>query len=404
MAPRAWYRRHNRTLQRGAALLVTAFVSVSQLRLYLPRLPASDAPAQLRYLGAALRTGAGERMQALFPEGWFFCYALYGLSWTARGPSDEARAEARWALSQLAAEPAVAPFRDVSTPPGGVFYAGWTAWLQAELLALEPPSARRPAEVARFESDCAALAAAFDASPTPFLVSYPRQAWPCDSVVAAAALSAHDRLLPARYGPTLARWRRLVDERRDPATGLLPHRVDWRTGACLEGARGSSQALLLRFLPAVDAEWARRDYRRFRELFAGGPWGTMGVREYPRGRRGPMDVDSGPILGGVGAVASVVAVAPALTQGDRALAEPLLQTVESLAGPFTWRGSKRYAAGRVPVADAFLVWAKLAPPGAGEWSPVGRWWWRLPWHLVALGLLWLVWRLARVDKQAAGAL
>jgi hypothetical protein len=42
-------------------------------------------------------------MQEPFPEGYFFSYALYGLTWVDVGmrdgaPRDRALAEARWAL------------------------------------------------------------------------------------------------------------------------------------------------------------------------------------------------------------------------------------------------------------------------------------------------------------------
>jgi hypothetical protein len=40
---------------------------------------------QLNFIGAALRDGAGERMQTLFPEGFFFSHVLYGMAWTQVG-------------------------------------------------------------------------------------------------------------------------------------------------------------------------------------------------------------------------------------------------------------------------------------------------------------------------------
>jgi hypothetical protein len=80
--------------------------------------------------------------------------------------------------------------------------------------------------VARFAADCAALAAAFERSPTPFLTAYPNQAWPVDSTVAVAALRLHDTLGPARFAQTIDRWLQAARQRRDAATGLLPHRAD----------------------------------------------------------------------------------------------------------------------------------------------------------------------------------
>lgn len=49
-----------------------------------------------------------------------------------------------------------------------------------------------------------------------------------DSVVAVAALRLHDTLLPARFAPIVETWLIAARDRLDPATGLLPHRVDLR--------------------------------------------------------------------------------------------------------------------------------------------------------------------------------
>src|SRR5215207_6236050 len=122
-----------------------------------------------------------------------------------------------------------------------VFYRGWTNWLRG------------------------GLGAAFDASASPYLTAYPGQAWPVDSTVAMASLRLHDTLLPARFGGTVERWLREVRERLDPRTGLLPHRVDPNTGEPVEGARGSSQSVIHRFLIDVDPSFARDQYLRFRD-------------------------------------------------------------------------------------------------------------------------------------------
>jgi hypothetical protein len=76
----------------GAALLTLVLLLVN-LRLYYPRgvdygpdRDGADVGPQLRYIGDALGRGAGERMQELFPEGYFFTHALYGMaggSWYA---------------------------------------------------------------------------------------------------------------------------------------------------------------------------------------------------------------------------------------------------------------------------------------------------------------------------------
>ncbi|MGX7673549.1 hypothetical protein [Plantactinospora sp. DSM 117369] len=376
------------------AVVVTAGAVSGAVRLVVPATagPAADPPGvrrQLAFLRAELTGGAGEAAQQLFPEGYFFLHTLYGLSWVELGlrqPEAErgtALREARWALDRLDSPAGRAPFSPDLTPSYGVFYRGWTNWLRGGVLSLQPGAARDPAELARFTDDSVALGAAFDASASPYLPAYPDQAWPVDSTVAVASLRLHDTLLPARFGGTVDRWLAGVRQRLDPATGLLPHRVDPATGAPAEGARATSQSMILRFLVDVDPGFAREQYLGFRDRFVATPLGLgPAVREYPAGTSGPGDVDSGPLLLGVSLSATVVTLGAAQVQGDAALAGALANYGELAGVPLETPWSKRYAFGAVPIGDAFLAWSKTARPWVAE-SPAGlpaqtSGWWRLP--------------------------
>lgn len=180
----------------------------------------------------------------------------------------------------------------------------------------------------------------------------------------------------------IERWLAQARDRLDPVTGLLPHRVDPDSGAPLEGARGSSQGLIARFLVEIDPPLAREHYLAFRRRFISG---LPGVREYPRGVDGVGDVDSGPLVAGVSASASVVTLGAARVHGDTALAGPLSQAAEAAGLPVQWDGRRRYAFGLLPVGDAFLLWSRTARPwvasaGPAEFGRVLPRWWRLPWH------------------------
>lgn len=383
------------------AVLVSLLALVGVARLIAPatggvsRQP-PGVDRQLSYLRAALDDGAGEDAQAMFPEGWFFAHALYGLAWVETGlrqPSEERDAalrEARWALTRLESPAGTAPFSPDLTPAYGVFHAGWTNWLRGGVLALQPAQRRDPAEVRRFADASTALAAAFDASASPYLVAYPGQAWPVDSTVAMASLRLHDHLLPARFDRTTRRWLDGVRQRLDPRTGLLPHRVDPGTGAPAEVARGTSQSVIQRFLPEVDPTFARDQYLRFRTDFVVSPL-RLGpaVREYPRGLDGPGDVDSGPLPLGVSFSATVVTLGAAQVQGDDALAGALANYGELVGFPLDTPHTRRYAFGLLPIGDAFLAWSKTARPWVSappDPPPVTvAPWWRTP--LVVLLLL-----------------
>ncbi len=388
-------------LRRVLAVAVGVCALLGAVRLVVPATAGTtDEPPgvrrQLTFLRAALDGGAGDQAQNLFPEGYFFLHALYGLSWVElgmRAPEGERSAalrEARWALAKLESPPGRAPFSPDLTPPHGVFYRGWTNWLRGGTLALQPPARRDPAELRRLADDSAALGEAFGASGSPYLEAYPGQAWPVDSTVAMASLRLHDALLPPRYAGTAERWLQAVRRRLDSRTGLLPHRADPGTGAPAEVARGSSQSLGQRFLVEIDPAFAADQYRRFRDHYVVSPLGLgPAVREYPVGMDGPADVDSGPLPLGVSLSATAVALGTAQIHGDAPLAEALANYGELAGLPIDTPWTKRYAFGVLPIGDAFLAWSKTArpwtapPPSPPPATITG--WWRTP--LLALLLV-----------------
>ncbi|MEH1015363.1 hypothetical protein V6U90_19890 [Micromonospora sp. CPCC 206060] len=449
-----------RRAYRLVAVLTTLCALIGVARLVVPATDTGNGEPpgvrrQLTFLRAALDAGAGTEAQQLFPEGYFFSHVLYGLSWVELGmrasaregtartgatregaartgaagrrtaveeERDTALREARWALARLDSPAGQAPFSADLTPPYGVFYQGWTTWLRGGILALQPADRRDPGEVQRFAVDAVALGAAFDDSASPYLPAYPGQAWPVDSTVAVAALRLHDTLLPPRFAGTVQHWLTGVRQRLDPATGLLPHRVDPVDGAPAEVARATSQSVIHRFLVEIDPVFAREQYLRFRDRYVATPLGLgPAVREYPDGTAGPGDVDSGPLLLGVSLSATVVTIGAAQVQGDTTLAGALANYGELAGLPVDTPWTKRYAFGLVPVGDAFLAWSKTARPwlaaasgstagavgGPPTVGPVGvgptagadrrtskarqgppptvGWWWRLP----LLGLLLL---------------
>ena len=385
-------------MRRILAVVISVCALTGAVRLVAPATGGADgAPPgvrrQLAFLRAALDDGAAEDAQRLYPEGFFFLHALYGLAWVElgmRAPAGDlagdrgtALREARWALRHLDSPQGRAPFDAGLSPPYGIFYQGWSTWLRGGVLSLQPAGHRDPGEEDRFARDCAAIAAAFDASGSPYLTAYPGQAWPVDSTVAVASLRLHDTLLPERFGATVRRWVAGVRQRLDPRTGLLPHRADPGTGEPLEVARGTSQSVIHRFLGDVDPGFAREQYLRFRDRYVVSPLGLgPAVREYPDGMDGPADVDSGPLPLGVSLSATVVTIGAAQVNHDDPLAGALAGYGELAGVPVGTPWTKRYAFGLLPIGDAFLAWSKtarpwVAPAPAAPPAQLG-WWWRVP--------------------------
>ncbi|MEU4832821.1 hypothetical protein [Streptosporangium sp. NPDC023615] len=383
-----------RWARRSLAVVIGLCALAGAVRLVVPATAGTtgEPPGvsrQLAFLRSALDGGAGDEAQRLFPEGYFFLHALYGLAWVELGAREPAGGrsaalrEARWALERLESPSGRAPFSPDLVPPYGVFHRGWTNWLRGGVLSLQPAGRRDPAESRRFADDSAALAEAFDASASPYLAAYPGQAWPVDSTVAMASLRLHDTLLPPRFAGTAERWLAGVRGRLDPRTGLIPHRVDPGTGEPAEVARGTSQSIVHRFLPDIDPAFAAEQYLRFRDRYVTFPLGLgPAVREYPEGMDGPADVDSGPLPLGVSLSATAVTLGAAQVHGDAPLAGALAGYGELAGLPVDTPWTKRYAFGLLPVGDAFLAWSKTARPWVARPpdpppASVSRWW-RVP--------------------------
>src|SRR5262245_61866091 len=172
------------------------------------------AIAQLRYLHWDLEHGAATRMQALFPEGYVFTWALFGLASAQVAmqlpATDPRRGKAEWftreAIERVDSERARETFVSEMQPPWGAFYRSWSLYLKAVALRALGPSGFTREWILRFERECDEFARALEENPSPFLRSYPGAAWPADSAVGVAGLAIHDQVLPRRYENVIARW------------------------------------------------------------------------------------------------------------------------------------------------------------------------------------------------------
>ena len=331
---------------------------------YGPRDEAKLVRQQVQFLNGSLAAGGAARMQGLFPEGSYFLRALTASAAARTGTGLD---DVRRLRDSLDAPDSVAVFGSGMVPEHGIFQAGWALMVANDLAA----ASRDPADLDDVRRRATVIEQALRSSRTGFLAGYPQQYWPCDTVVAAASL-ARAALLVDQPGwlDTVRRWRAVTAVYVDPRTGLLPHRVG-ADGRALEGPRGSSQSIIQAFWPtiaeALDGQPDRATWARFREAFVVREAGLVGVREFPRGVNGAADVDSGPLAFGVSGSASAVTLAAARAAGDQHLAADLSREADLLGLPLAGGGERRYGFGVLPVGDAFLAWARSAPPG----PPIG---------------------------------
>lgn len=355
-------------LLRGAALSLTALPEAPGERLRV-------VGGQLAFLEQALRQGGAARdMQRVFPEGASFILTLYGLAAANTAeqlPEGVGRetiiSELRWAAAELDQPYVVKPFSDTQVRRG-VFWLGQRNMLLARLLALTPEG-RRPAELVReFHENSTALAAAFLASPTRHLDSYPGMCWPADNVTALTSLLIHDRLYGTDHSRAYHGWQAWTLAHADPPTGLPAGKLDQQTGALHEPARGCANSWIIGLLGREDPAFARELYRKYMIHFGICRLGFHMLREYPAGRAAEADVDSGPIVWGAGITATGAGLAAARAVGDFAMAGDIANLAAVFGYP-RWRRVdgrmvRDYLFGQLPMGDAFLAWGMSLPAPA----------------------------------------
>jgi hypothetical protein len=379
-----------------AAAAAIYWMASLNLGLYKPgRL--ETAVAQLRFLSRELERGGAERMQSLFPEGYVFTWALYGLAWTnvarALPSSDSRRLEAltaaHGAIAKVNSEYARSTFNLNMEPMYGAFYSSWSLYLRSSVLRTLAPDDLEDFDLVAYELDCERFASSLSNSDTPFLASYYGAVWPADTVIGLAALAIRDSVLEPRYGPLIQKWIVDIRHRLDPELGAIPHAANL-DGFPLGGPRGESLALMSLVLADVDTVLSGEQFDILRSEFVDYTWLVPGVREYPHGVSGEADIDSGPIILGYSGPATVVGAGAAIANGDEELATNLLAIADAAGFPIEIDGRRSYAGGLVPVGDAFLAWARTAAPrrssvrGQDRAIPAT---WRLPVHLISLVLV-----------------
>ena len=320
--------------------------------------------AQLRHLKAELHSGAADEMQGQYPEGFIFMNALYALSWaelaTCLPPQDTlykaANCEIDWALKEMDSEKGKRPFPEDGTPAYGIFYRGWTNYVLGRKLKLSPREGWDTLSVRQFHQNCEEIVSAFETSNSPFLESYSRACWPADMTVAMASVAIHNELYPDSYNAAMIDWLGKVKLRTD-TLGLIPHASNWLTGHVRQPARGSSQSLILNFLWEIDSVYAMSKFRIYKKAFQDYRLGLPAIREFPKGTDGKGDIDSGPVIWGMGGSASIVGQRVMAIYNEPNIAIGIRNSIETFGVGRTKAGKKEYLFGKLPMADAFIAWS-----------------------------------------------
>lgn len=193
--------------------------------------------------------------------------------------------------------------------------------------------------------------------------SYPDECWTFCNTVALAAIRIADVLDGSDHTRLIRAW---IDAARarlvHPETGLLVSSYTL-SGRPMDGPEGSSIWMAAHCLQLMDEDFAADQYARAKRELARTVLGFGYAREWPPSWRGPMDVDSGPVIPflEVSAGASGLAFVGAAAFGDIPYLTSLHATLDFAAFPSEDKRGLRYLASN-QVGDAVLLYSGVLGP------------------------------------------
>jgi hypothetical protein len=303
-------------------------------------------------------------MQKLYPEGYVFFNALYGLAWCKQLKNNDKNSnhykqnlrEIERAFNKINSDTGRATFDKDLSLPYGAFYTGWCTYLLGNKLSIEKTESWNENEVMYFKQQCEKIASSISTKTYP--VSYQGMAWPADATLCVASLSLHDELFPEKYDSIIKNWMQNVKMLLD-VDGLIPHATNPLNGKVLERSRGSSQALILIFMHDIDSTFAKQQFKIFEDRFVDEEFGITAVREYAKDNYGVGDIDSGPVFLQMGAAATIVGAYTLNLYGDYQEHNTIIQEIDAFGFSIETTNQKKYLFGLLPIADAFIAWSSV---------------------------------------------
>jgi len=252
--------------------------------------------------------------------------------------------------------------RWVVQPPGSLFVDSEIALMLAARRFLEEKDSYKPLLAARVKT----MISRMKQSPVLCAESYPDECWLFCNTMALAPVRMADVLDATDHSDFLSSWVEAAKKRLSNAkTGLLisTFAVDGTPSLAGFGPEGSTIWMASHMLQIVDERFAEDQYARARRELGRSFLGFGYSREWPVGVEGHMDVDSGPVIPGLGASASAsgLAIMAAAAFDDDEYLRTLLTSLEFAGFPAKREGRLRYEASN-PVGDAVLLYAMTEGP------------------------------------------
>ena len=156
-----------------------------------------------------------------------------------------------------------------------------------------------------------------DESPHGILDDYPSQCYPTDVVAAIGAIQKADEVLGTDHSVMIKRSLRAFSGEMAGPYALPAYAADTGSGQRFDDSRGCGNSYFTTFGPWI---WPEQDpgwYDAYAENYWQEDWFVAGFREFPHGTSNEyyMDVDAGPVFGGLGTAATAFGIGAARVNG-----------------------------------------------------------------------------------------
>lgn len=304
---------------------------------------------QINYLSKILDEGYDDRLQNIYPEGKIFSNALLALSIIEYSEKNSTHNE-RYALivdrciQRMQSKKALSIFSKEMEPEFGMFYNGWSYYVNSSFLesSIFDFSLKQEivfSELKRIESDIFTL----QKDSVRIMPSYYDACWPADNLIGIIALK----------DTTLKKvWIQKLLESSTSKSNLIPH-----ASSNTNEIRGSSTAMITLALNKSGYNKSEAYNEKFENLLIDSYLGIQLVKENKDGSD-DYDIDSGPVLFGYGAAATVMNIkTQASFEKRRAKCTWAIMNFISL--PINVFNQKYYLFKKEPMFDLFMLWASV---------------------------------------------
>ncbi len=304
---------------------------------------------QITYLSQSLDQGYDNQLQLRYPEGKVFSNVLLALSIidhyekTKKFDSEYSKTVDK-CIQRLLSENALKNFPDHINPPYGIFYNGWVnhvlvSYSKSSLFQFS--EIRNEIHAASQSIETKLLSAQKDS--IKLLDSYTGSHWPADNLI--GIVSMQDSTIKQL-------WLEKILSSTDHPTKLINHAGDQQSII-----RGSSSALVTYCLSKIPYPNIIQYNDTYKETFVDQYFGIQLGKENENGTN-DSDYDSGPVIFGYGAAATIMNMKTQASLGDKN-SKITWAFLNSISLPISLFQSKYYLFKTEPMFDLFMLWAAV---------------------------------------------